>query len=381
MHVFYLIDSVALSGGAEQSLAAIAPHLVKRGVQLDIGYLHETPGLQRRLTAAGAEVFCLEGSRRTAVPRVRRSLRSRRPDILHTTLYEADIAGRLAGRLCRVPTVTSLVTVGYGPEQLNDPQLARWKVRASQGLDILTARAAVRFHANARHVAEVMSRRLLIRRTRIEVIPRGRDPDALGERSAPRSERVRALLGVGPGQPLAVIAARHEHQKGIDVLLEALPAVLRQVPELQVLVAGREGNQTAMLRARATRLGVEGKVRFLGPRSDVPDLLAAADVFVAPSRWEGLPGVVIEALALEAPIVASDLAAVHEVVNAGGVDLARLVPPGDADALARAILATLDDPDNSIDVARQGKAHFQAHFSIGRIADQMVDFYERASHA
>ncbi len=316
MHVLYLIDSLAM-GGAERSLATMAPNLVDAGVRLDVGYLRERPGLHDALRASGATLFPLDGpgGRAGGLRRVRRLLGDRRPDLVHTTLFEADLLGRIAGRLARVPVVSSLVTEGYGPAHAAEPGLRRWKVRAAQVADAATARSVARFHVPAEHIADTMARRLRVPRNRFDVVPRGRDPEALGRRSEDRRRAVRARLEVGDEVPLIVAVARQEHAKGLDVLVEAFGSVRPERPDARLLVAGAVGNATALLRERVSRGDLDGSVVFLGTRDDVPDLLCAADVFVLPSRREGSPGVVLEALALEAPVVASDLPGVREVFD------------------------------------------------------------------
>lgn len=377
MHVLYVIDSLA-PGGAERSLAALAPRYAARGVALDVAYLKERPGVQGELVRAGATLFSLAGSGGRAgwVRRATRLVRRRRPDLVHTTLFEADIAGRVAASLAGVPVVSSLVNPEYGPEQLSDPRLSRWKVRGARLVDALTARRVARFHAITSYVADVMAGRLGLRRDRIDVVPRGRDPEELGRRSPERRAAARDGMGVGPETAVVLAAARHEHQKGLDVLLEAFPLVLREVPSARLVVAGREGNQTPLLRTAVERLGLAGAVRFLGVRDDVPDLLCAADVFVLPSRWEGLGSVLLEAMALEAPIVASDVPAVREVVGDG--EEARLVPPERPDALASRIVATLADARGAADRARRARARFLQRYTIDRVADQMIAFYDRS---
>ena len=133
-------------------------------------------------------------------------------------------------------------------------------------------------------------------------------------------------MGLGDDVPVVLAAARHEYQKGLDVLLDAIASIRRDQPNIVLLLAGRDGNRTAALRYQATRLGLDANVRFLGARDDIPDLMVAADVFVLPSRWEGLPGAVIEAMALETPVVATDLPGVREVL--GPELLRRLGRPG-----------------------------------------------------
>lgn len=115
---------------------------------------------------------------------------------------------------------------------------------------------------------------------------------------------------------------------------------------------------------------------MLGHRNDVADLLCAADVFVLPSRREGIPGVVQEAMALETPIVASDIGPVREAV--GTPPSAELVPVGDAAALATAVRGVLSDPASAAKRAIRGRERFETEFDIACIADRMIDFYEKA---
>jgi glycosyltransferase involved in cell wall biosynthesis len=373
LQILYLIDSLA-GGGAERSLAALAPAYRDRDLRLTVAYLHERPGVRAELEAAGAEVRSLEGpfGLAGAAARARRLVAGLRPDLVHTTLFEADLAGRVAAG--RVPVVTSLVNDAYGAVQAGAPGVARWKLGAARLLDAASARRVARFHAISGHVADLMAARLRVPRDRIQVVPRGRDPAALGARTPARRAAARAALGLEPGSPLVLAAARHEHQKGLDVLLAAFPALARAVPGARLAVAGRGGNQTPRLRAAAEGLGPA--VELLGARGDVAELLCAADVFVVPSRWEGFGSVLLEAMALEAPIVASDLPAVREVVTHG--DSALLVPPDRPAELAAAVAATLADPGAAAGRARRARERFLAAFTVDRVADAMADLYRRA---
>ena len=377
MHVLYLIDSL-IAGGAERSLAALAPHLVAGGVRLEVATLHDRPGVQAELVDAGVRVHSLAGNvgRAGWIRGAERLIRDLRPDLVHTTLFEADQAGRIAAVLCRTPVVSSLVNVAYGPEQHASSGIGSWKLRAVRLVDAVTARPVVRFHAVSEHVADVMARRLRLRRSRVEVVPRGRDPELLGSRTPQRQAHARATLGVNLGEYIVLAAGRQEAQKGFDTLVQAVPRILSTVPTARFFVAGREGGQTPRLRALVDRLGVQHAVRFLGPRADIYDLLCAADAFAFPSRWEGMPGAILEAMALQAPIVASDLPPVREAVRDPAS--ARLVPPGQPGALARAVVETLHDPAGAARRAARARADFLARFTIGHAADGMLAFYDRA---
>ena len=145
---------------------------------------------------------------------------------------------------------------------------------------------------------------------------------------------------------------------------------------VRLVIAGQEGHETPRLRATALRLGLGEAAQFLGRRNDVAELLCAADVVAIPSRWEGLPGALLEAMALEAPIVASDLPAMREAVVDGLT--ATLVPPGDPGELADAMVGVLEDTAGAAVRARAARESFLERFTIDAVADQMVSFYERA---
>ena len=376
MHLLYVIDSLA-PFGAEQSLAALAPRYRARGIALDVAYLKEEQGLLEDLHVGGARCFRVNGRGRAGRVRSLRALiRHRRPNLIHTTLFEADIAGRIAGAAERVPIVSSLVSEPYGREHAEDPRIVPWRLRGAQLVDGGTARLVRRFHALTSHTADVMGRRLRIRRSLIDVIPRGRDHLALGVRDPERRRRVRRSLGVGDDERLILSVARQEHQKGLDVLLRAMPAVRAELPNARLLVAGREGGQSPLLRRLADDLDLDGAVSFLGVRRDVPDLLASADAFVFPSRFEGFGCALLEAMALEAPIVASDLGPIREVV--GPDTPALLAPPADARSLGRAVVSTLMDRPGAASRADVARARFLQRFTIDRVTDDMVRFYDRA---
>ncbi len=376
MRVLFVIDSLA-PGGAERSLVALTPHLVARGVEPDVAYLVERPGVHDDLVAGGARLHPLTSAvtRVARVRAVRDLVRELCPDLVHTTLFEADVAGRIGARLASVPSVTSLVNETYGADHRADPNVPVARLRVAQLLDATTARACVRFHAVSQHVARTMARHLCIPRGRIEVVYRGRDAATLGRRTPARVSAARQELGVAPDTTVVLALARHEYQKGLDLLLAALPDVIVNCPKLELFVAGRPGNETAGLQSLARAGRVEASVHFLGARDDVPGLLCAADMLVLPSRREGLPGVLLEAMALETPVVASDLPQVREVV---GEDVASLFPPGDTRKLAETLLSVAERPRDAAAGAVRGRERFDERFTIERSADGMLRFYEHA---
>lgn len=380
MRLLYVIDSLS-EGGAETSLAVMTPRLVASGVDLHVAYLHERGGHRDRIREGGAHLHPLTAahSRPARALAVRDLARRLRPDLVHTTLFEADVAGRIGARLARVPVVSSIVNDMYGPEHLADPAVGAGRLRLAQFADAATSRLVTRFHAISQTVAEVMAPRLRINPSRIDVVYRGRDPVALGERTTVRRRQARLDLGVADDSPLLLAVGRQEEQKGFDVLLSAMPRLLAHEPSVRLLVAGKPGRESARLERLIQSLGIADSVTMLGHRTDVADLLAAADVFVFPSRREGLGGAVIEAMGMATPIVCTDLPVLREVTSASQGPAALLVPAEDPSSLADAVLSLLRDRDRAGVLARHARNRFVDTFDLDVVMEGMYAFYERAT--
>ncbi len=138
---------------------------------------------------------------------------------------------------------------------------------------------------------------------RITVVKRGRDSDRLGRRTPERTPAARAMLGIPETAEVVVTVGRQEYQKGHRYLIEAFAGVVASRPDARLLIAGREGHSTAALQSLINELDLNSVVTLLGHRSDVPEVLAASELFVFPSLYEGLGGALIEALALGLPVV------------------------------------------------------------------------------
>jgi glycosyltransferase involved in cell wall biosynthesis len=372
IRVLYVIDSLA-PGGAETSLASMAPHLAALGIDLHVCYFVEREGVHEQLRDAGATLHHVDAPRPARAFALRRLIATTDPDIVHTTLFEADQAGRLAGVMSRRPVISSLVSTGFELGPLMSASGLR--ARAAVAVDAITARAVASFHAVSAPVADVMSRRLRVDRDRFTIIPRGREPSDLGERSAERRRDVRDRLGVAPTTPLVVGIGREVLPKGHTTLLRAVPALAADVPGVRVLLAGQRGDRSDEIGRVIDELGIGGIVGRLGHRSDVPDLLAAADALAFPSSREGFPGTLVEALALECPIVASDIPAIRSILQRPcGRLLGTLVPAADSQALARSLAAVLDAPRDDAALS-DGRDVFLDEFTTAAVAEQMAALY------
>lgn len=378
LRVLCVIDSLGPSGAERSTLALVEP-LRSRGIDVEIAHFGSTdqPEAEGNVRVI---VHRMTGGGRTARARaVRRVVRAVGPDLVHTTLFESDLAGRVAARSLGVPIVSSLVNMAYGPEQRAALDVSPWKLRAAQLADAATARACVRIHAISHAVAEVMGRRLRLDRQRIDVVPRGRNEGELGRRTPERRAAARARLGLDDDTFAVLAVGRQEPQKGLDVLIRATPQVAERVPTMEVLLAGRPGSDTGRLRGIAASVPPGPEVRMLGRRDDVADLMAAADVFVFPSRWEGFGGVLVEALALEVPIVATGIPTSREILRDDEGRLADLVPTDSPEALADAVVAVHDAPEQMRARTVRGRRHFEAQYTVDAVADGMAAFYRRST--
>lgn len=376
MRLLYVIDSLA-PGGAETSLVHLTPGLITRGIEVHVLPLGARLDLRSPLLEAGAIVHTPPppGGRAANVRAIMEEARALRPHLIHTTLFEADIAGRAAGRLLHIPSSTSLVNDSYGPSHYSE---SKWiRLTAARALDASTGRFASRFHALSTSIADAVSARLRLPRDHVDVVPRGRRPEDFPFRPDALRSATRRELDLDADVPVILGIGRLEPQKGFQHLLAALPAVQREHPKLVTLIAGKEGRSGESLRAQARRLGID--TRFLGHRSDVAALLAAADVFCFPSEREGFGGVLIEAMAAGCPIVATAIPTTIEVTGGCKHSVAELVSTGDRRALADSLTRTLSRDSPTATRVRTGRARFERNYTIDAITDPMVQFFERAA--
>lgn len=381
MRVLFSITSLG-AGGTERSTALLLPHLRERGIEATVVCLvHRDEGDEKNVIDQGFDVRVLRSGHVSGrVRELRAVIGEVRPEVVHTAVFDADQVGRLAAVATGVPVLGSLVNTPYVAARLEDPNVDRWKLRGVRMIDSLTARTlSTHFHAVTEGVAVDAVQTLGIRRDRITVVERGRDPVVLGRRDPVRRDAARRQLDLDPTAEVILAVGRQEYQKGHVHLVDALGLLATERPEAVVVIAGRPGNATAAIDEAVRRSGLGSRVRRLGHRDDIADLLCAADVFALPSLYEGTAGAAIEALALETPVVSSDLAGTRGVLV--DHDNARLVPVADPVALAGAICELLDDPDSARARAVRGRTLFDERFTLARSAERMAELYAAVAAA
>jgi glycosyltransferase involved in cell wall biosynthesis len=377
----FVINSLG-AGGAERSLADILPHLYTVGVRPIVAcFKSPDVGFEQEVRADGTDVRVLPGaSLMSHVRDLRNIIKRERPRLVYTALFDAHLAGRLAAAGTGVPVLSNLTNVAYDPARYADPNVNGRRLQLLRYVDGWTARHLTsHFHAVSGAVKTSAVSSLGVAPQDITVVHRGRHRQRLGRPGADRRARVRSTLGLDSSALVVITVGRQEYQKGQRYLLEAVPGLADRFPNVEIMIVGRQGHASSELASLVTSLDIEDRVRFLGHRDDVPDLLAASDVFAFPSVYEGLGGANIEAMALGLPLVASDIAALREVVEVGGNGI--LVPPADPAALENALGDLLADPDLRRAYGVRSEEIFASSFdaeqSIPRTVDLMLDIAKR----
>jgi glycosyltransferase involved in cell wall biosynthesis len=292
--------------------------------------------------------------------RLRAALRAFDPHVLHTVLWSGNSYGRLAAIGLRVPVVITA--------ERNVIARPAWQVAIERFLDRWTDLYLV----NSRAIAAGLVRRERLPATKMRVVYNGIDlarvpPFALDRAVARRS------AGFDPGRRLVAQVGRLEPQKDYPTFLAAAARVVAELADVDVVVVG-EGGQRAELEALASRLGMAGRLRFLGLRHDVLALLGGVDVLALTSLYEGLPNAVIEAMATGAVAVATDVGGCHELIASNETGI--LVPPGDVDAGAGAMLQVLRSPELSRRLAAAARRRVESDLSVEAMIGQTMAVYE-----
>ena len=287
--------------------------------------------------------------------------------ILQTHGARANFYGRIAGRLAGVPVIIS--TIHNSLKDYEVSPLTRWLYTVLLRLTFpLVHRIICVSEANRRDLIEDCP----VAAAKAQTVHNGVDLSAFS--SQPNHQKVRQELGVTEG-PVLVTIGRLTEQKGHRYLLQALSCLLETWPQLCCLFVG-EGELQDALRRMAIDLGVERACRFVGVREDIPGILTAADVFVLPSLSEGFPFVLLEALAMGCPVVASRVNGVLELIEDHKTGL--LVPPRDPQALARAIRDMLDDRRAALRMGAAGRALVRERFTVNRMVANTTAIFDAA---
>ncbi len=356
----HLIESDG-PGGAERMLASVAAELQAAGARNVVIVPAGGEGwLARELSGTGVQVELFRPDRPISLALARwltMTLRRHRVALAHSHDFTMAVYGAWAARRAGVAHLFTMHGGRYYAERLRRRAALRIAVELSGSVVAVS-------QGLARH----LSRDLWLHASRIVTIPNG-------ARLAPvMRSTLREELNLGSADQLALAVGNLYPVKGHDYLLEALVVLAERFPRLHVAIAGR-GELEGLLSARARSLPVADRFHLLGLRSDVANLLAAADVFVLPSLSEGLPLALLEAMLAARPIVATAVGEIPTVLSGGRAGV--LVPPADAAALADALARVLSDPAQARRLGAAAALRATEEYAFDKMMGRYMALYAR----
>jgi len=361
MRIVYVLTSLGM-GGAEKQVLAVAERMVKRGhvvalLVLRTRFAEEWP---TAVTTTYLGMRKAPLSVLTSLVHGRRFLLGFQPHLVHSHSFHANIFARWLGLLKPRPVVISTIHNVY-----EGGWLRMLAYRLTDGLSrrtVAVSAAAARRFVSLRAVAE----------PKCLVIPNGIDP-AEFTRDPERRARTRAAMGIQDHSFVWLAAGRVTPAKDYPNLFHAFARARQRRQDTQLWIAGEGSSaELARLRKLSAQLSLDDAVRWLGLRRDMPAQLDAADAFVLASAWEGMPLAVGEAMAMERPVVATDVGGVRELVGAAGL----MVPARDFAALAGAMTSTMGQSgEEREEIGRSARERILRHFSVDAAADAWERLY------
>ncbi len=356
IRIFYIITELDI-GGAESMLFELVQCIDKNKFTPEVGCLKGEGVVGKKLEACGIKVkyFHIEKPWHIyKLANVISFLRQGHFNILHSYLFHANIVGRICGKLSGIPIILSSIRVCEQERRYHlwMDRITNWMVN----LEICVSKKVKNFTIEKANIPE----------HKLEVIENGIPYSFLDAITSCRNKKSHSLV-VGT-------VARLSEQKGIKYLLYAAKRVTEQFSDITFTIVGK-GPLASQLKELSIKLGISSKVKFLGFRNDIPELLSVIDIFVLPSLWEGMPNVVLEAMSAGKPVIATDTGGSKDIIDNGinGV----LVEPGNSEALAEAILKLLEDPVQRQRLGESAREKIKERFPIDKMVSKTEQVYNK----
>ena len=365
LNVLQLIPMLDRSG-AEKQMVLLAKGLPGDRFRVEAAALTRLGPLEAELRDAGIPVTLIGKPLKVdpfALGRLTRFIKRKRFDVVQTWVFAANSYGRVAARRAKTPVVVTA-----------EMAVDLWKTRGHLAIDRRLARWSDKVVGNSHAVVDFY-RKAGVPEDRLAMIYSG---IAAEEPPAVDPAEVRASFGWPADAPVVLFVGRLMPQKGVEDLVNAADLLQHVRPRIKTLIVGA-GPLKSELEETAHAYRLDGAVKFLGHRDDVPRLLAAADLLVLPSLYEGLPNVVLEAMRFRKPVVATSAPGTTEVVVDGETGI--LVPVKDPRALGLAIRTLTDDPALARRLGEGGRSRVESEFGVERMVNKFAELYENLARS
>lgn len=362
LRIVYILPELKI-GGTETQVLYLARGLRTCGHEVRLLCLFREGRLADRAREYGIPLETLHAKNwgPGVMVRIQRSLAAQPADVVHTFLFGFHF---FAGLPARKAGARLILSSRRGLE-LDQP----WKIHFIEKLGNTVADHVV---ANAEAVRLHFMKREGLACSKTSTLYNGVDM----ERFQPgrHREMIRRELGIEDGVPLVGTVANFSAPKGYPDLIAAAERVLRERPGVRFVFAG-DGPLWGSMQEMVRQKGLEDRILFTGSRRDIPDFLAALDVFVFGSLWEGMPNVVMEAMAMEKPIAATPAGGIPELIDHGQNGL--LVPLRNPEAMAAALFKLLDDPAYAAALGRSARKKIEQVFTLPVTVEAHEVFYRK----
>lgn len=338
-----------------------AAELGRRGHQVELITYHPGNDFAEYIRDRGIRWVRIDAEGFLRTRRIRalaRHLRDGGFDVAHCFGSFSTVTGTLAAALAGIPVV------GGCRVEYRQPGLVRLVHKTVD-------RFILRWVVNSRGIVDTLSQATGIDRHKCVVVYNGIDTETFTSRLPPAQAKER--IGVDPNHHVVSMIARLRPQKNHPLFLELASLVLKDRSDSRFVIAG-DGSIRPSLEALARSLGITDRVLFLGNRPDVADVLAATDVSVLTSHYEGLANAMVESMCLGVPVVTTDYLGVEEVVTDRREGF--VVPRGDAHTMARKVCQLLDDPELRAAMGRRGRETVETRFSTQIMGQNLLNVYE-----
>lgn len=331
--ILHIVPKLSTWGGVGNQLLLLLKNYARDEFLPIVCSLRDKGVVGEEIEDLGIEVICLNrdfkrGFYWTVVKELRTLMKQRNIQIVRTHEYRANLHGRLAALLAKVPCIVGSVHNVYNArdKKLNRRILNRY-------LGIFTDRVV----AVSEEVKKEIVRYDSVPENKVAVIYNGVDRKRFVDIDA---QSIRSEFHIPKSTPVIGTVGRFFPQKGQKYLLEAVAKVRNKFPHIAVFVIG-DGSLKEELQDHTKKLNIEQNIIFTGVRRDIPALLSAMDIFIFPSLWEGFGNALVEAMAAGKPIIATDIPSVREILNSGKSGI--VVPPANSEAIARSLDLLLSD--------------------------------------
>ena len=371
INILQVVNGLAIGGGELKLLELVKVLHEKRNDRYHVVVcsVGQDGPLYSEFKKLGIKIFIVQKKHKfdiTQVYKVYKIIKQEKIDLVQTTLFYADIIGTLSAKLADIQSIISWETVSR-PSESHENKLRHkfaYKICMNFVSQIISVSDAVK---------RFLVKECKIRPEKIQTIHYGIDLSQFNRRNGFLSIEKRSELGFAKNDIVIGTVARLTNQKGHRYLVEAAPMILEKCPNVQFVFAGN-GPLRKDLENQVDRLGLQKYFHFLGFRRDIQNLLYTFNLFVLPSLFEGLPNVILEAMASGRPVVATTVDGVPELLINGKTGI--LVPPKSSKALANAIIEVLQKEDKGQSMGAKGRIHVEKNFPYEKQFQKFEHVYE-----